>query len=150
MKKSIFKNKGIKSFLDFFFKTINFSNIYLSHTRQNKWFWKNCWIYFFKRYSWTNFIYSSSGSNYMSYIGCGIFYIWRKSKNRCNLFITISYSNNINFSYIPFSSKSGIYESRIDRWIDYCCNKGTKINNLIKKTQIFYFFSLNSGKRLAI
>jgi len=58
----------------------------------------------------------------------------RKSKNRFSLFISISYSNNNNFSFIPFPSKSSIYESRIDRWINYCCNKGTKINNLIKET----------------
>ena len=33
-----------------------------------------------------------------------------------------------------------IYESRINRWINYCCNKGTKINNLIKKLKFFSFF----------
>ena len=130
MKNSCLKNKSIKSFLDFF-KSINFNNIYLSHTRQIKWFWKNSWIYFFKRHSWSNFIYPSSGSNYMSYLGFWIFYIWRKTKNRFNLFITISYSNNNNFSCIPFPSKSSIYESRINRWINYCCNKGPKIDNLI-------------------
>ena len=32
MKISFLKNKRIKSFLDFFFKSINFSNIYLSYT----------------------------------------------------------------------------------------------------------------------
>jgi len=63
----------------------------------------------------------------MSYLGFWIFYIWWKSKNRLGLFITISYSNNNNFSYIPFSSKSSIYEPRIDRWINYCCDKRTKI-----------------------
>jgi len=134
MKNSFLKNKKGQIFFRFFFKSINFSNIYLSHTRQNKWFRKNSWIYFFKRYSWTNFIYSSSGSNYMSYLGFWIFYIWGKSKNRFSLFITIYYSNNNNFSCIPFSSKSSIYESRINRRINYYCNKGTKINNLIKET----------------
>ena len=142
MKKTIFKNKSIKSFLDFFFKIINFSNIYLRNTRQNKWFWENSWIYFFKRYSWTNFNYPSSGSHYMSYLGFWIFYIWRKSKNRFNLFINIYYSNNNNFSCIPFSSKSSIVQSRIDRWINYYCNKGTIINNLIKETLNFSIFSL--------
>jgi len=38
-----------------------------------------------------------------------IFYILRKSKNRFSLFITISYSNNNNFSCIPFPSKSSIH-----------------------------------------
>ena len=134
MKNSIFKNKGINSFLDFFFKSSNFCNFHLRHTKQNKWFWKNSWIYFFKRYSWTNFIYSSSGSDYMSYLGFWIFYIWRKSKNWFSLFITIYNSNNNNFSCIPFSSKGSIYESRINRRINYFCNKETKINYLIKET----------------
>ena len=78
----------------------------------------------------------------MSYLGFWIFHIWRKTKNRFSLFITISYSNNNDFSCIPVPSKSSIYESRINRWIDYCCNKGTKINNLIKETLIFFIFSL--------
>jgi len=79
----------------------------------------------------------------MSYLWFWIFYICRKTKNRFSLFITISYSNNNNFSCIPFSSKSSIYESRIDRRINYFCTKETKINYLyIKKTKYFFNFSL--------
>ena len=42
--------------------------------------------------------------------------------------------NNIDFPYFPFSSKSSVYESRINRWINYCCVKETKINSLNKLT----------------
>ena len=134
MKISFLKNKRIKSFLDFFFKSINFSNIYLCHTRQNKWFWKKSLKYFYKRHSWSNFIYSSSGSIYMTHLGFWIFYVWRKTKNRFSLFIIISYFNNNNFSSISFPSKRSIYWPRIDRWINYFCNKVSKINILIKET----------------
>ena len=131
MKNTIFANKSIRSFLDFFFKSSNLNDIYLSYTRENKWFWKNCWIYFFKRYSWSNCICSSSWRDNMPYSGFWIFYLWRKSKNRFSIFIAFSYNNNNNFSFIPFPSKSGVYESRIDRWVNYCCIKGTKIKILI-------------------
>ena len=76
----------------------------------------------------------------MSYLRFGIFYIWRKTKNRFSLFITISYPNNNNFSCIPFPSKSSIYESRINRWINYYCNKGTKINKFKKPKYFFLHF----------
>jgi len=104
---------------------------------------------FLQKASRNNFIYSSSRSHYMSYLGFWIFHIWRKTKNRCNLFITIPYSNNNNFSYIPIPSKSSINESRINGWINYCCTKRTKINNLIKETQIFFIiFLLILGSKL--
>ena len=86
----------------------------------------------------------------MSYFGIGFLYIWRKSKNWFCLFITFSYSNYNNFSCISFPSKGGAYESRIDRWINYHCNKGTNINRSIKNKIIFYFLSLNLGKQFAI
>ena len=132
MKNSIYKNKGIKSFFRFFFKSINIGNFHISHTRQNNWFRNNSRLYKFKRYPWTNFICSTNRSYYLPYFRFCIFYIWRKSKNWFGIFITFSYPNNNNFSCIPFPSKSAIYESRIDRGINYCCNKGTKKNKLIK------------------
>ena len=139
MKNSFLKNKRIKSFLDFFSR-VSISAIFISAIPGK--------INNFER---TVEYISSKGIPepissilpfrvIMSYLKFGIFYIWRKSKNRFSFFITISYPNNNNFSRIPLSSKSSIYESRINRWINYCCNKGTKINNLIMKPKFFSFF----------
>ena len=134
MKNSFLKNKSIKSFLDFFSR-VSISAIFISAIPGKiNVFERTVGYISKKRHSWINLIYSFSWSHYMSYLGFWIFYIWRKTKNRFSLFITISYSNNNNFSCIPFSSKSCIYESRIDRRINYYCNKGTKINYLIKET----------------
>ena len=84
-------------------------------------------------------------------LSSGFFIFVENQKIGSVFFITTSYPNNNNFSCIPFPSKNSIYESRIDRRINYCCTEGTKINNLIKETQIFiYFLFLNSGKQFAI
>ena len=134
MKNSFLKNKSIKSFLDFFSR-LSISAIFISAIPGK--------INDFDRT--VEYISSKGipepissillvGAIICLILGSGFFIFGEKSKNRFSLFITIYYSNNNNFSCIPFSSKSSIYESRIDRWINYYCNKGTKINYLIKET----------------
>ena len=87
----------------------------------------------------------------MSYLAFGIFIFEKNQKTWFSIFIIFSNSKNNNFSFIPFPSKSSIYESQIDRGINYCCIKVTKINNLTKEIQkIYCFLSLNSGKQFAI
>ena len=128
MKNSIYKNKAIKSFLDFFSR-VSISAIFISAIPGK--------ITDFERT--VDYINSKGipepissvlliGAINLSYFRFCIFFLWRKSKNWFCIFITFSYPNNNNFSCIPVPSKSAIYESRIDRWINYCCNKGNKIN----------------------
>ena len=139
MKNSFLKNKSIKSFLDFFSR-VSISAIFISAVPGKINDFERTVEYISSTGIPEAISSSSSRSNYISYIRFWILYIWRRSKNRFSLFITIYNSNNNNFSCIPFSSKSSIYESGIDRGINYCCNKGTKINSLIKKSKYFLFF----------
>ena len=133
MPNSIFKNKSVKSFLDFFSR-VSISAIFISAIPGK--------INGFERT--VEYISQKGIPSPISSIllvgaiiclclGSGFFYLWEKSKNWFSLFITFSYSNNTNFSCISFPSKSCTYESRINRWINYYCIKGTNMNCLIKK-----------------
>ena len=133
MKNTIFANKSIKSFLDFFSR-VAISTIFISAIPGK--------INGFERN--VEYISSKGIPNPLSSIllvgaiiclilGSGFFIFGENQKIWFDFFVTFSHSNNNNFSFIPLPSNSGVYESRIDRWINYCCNKRTKINYLIKE-----------------
>ena len=134
MKNSFLKNKRIKFFLDFFSR-VSISAIFISAIPGK--------INNFERT--VEYISSKGipepissillvGAIICLILGSGFFIFGENQKIGSVFLLLYYYSNNNNFSCIPFSSKSSIYESRIDRWINYCCNKGIKINYLTKET----------------
>ena len=140
MKNAVFGNKSLKSFLDFFSR-VAISAIFISAIPGK--------INGFERT--VEYISSKGipdpiasvllvGAIICLILGSGFFIFGKKPKNRFSIFIAFSYPNNNNFSFIPFPSKSGFYESRIDRWITNFCIKGTKINIINLETQMFLFF----------
>jgi len=103
MKNSFLKNKSIKSCLDFFSR-LSISAKFISAIPGK--------INDFERT--VEYISSKGipeaissillvGAIICLILGSGFFIFWGKSKNRFSLFITFYYSNNNNFSCIPFS-----------------------------------------------
>ncbi len=134
MKNSFLKNKRIKSFLDFFSR-LSISAIFISAIPGK--------INDFEKT--VEYISSKGipepissillvGAIIFLILGSGFFIFGENQKIGSVFLLLFIIPTTINFSCIPFSSKSSIYESRIDRGINYFCNKETKINYLIKET----------------
>ena len=146
MKNSIFKNKGIKSFLDFFSR-VAISAIFISAI-PGKINGFNNTVEYISSKGIPEPISSILlvGAIICLILGSGFFIFGENQKIWFDFFVTFSHSNNNNFSFIPLPSKSSAYESRIDGWINNYGIKRTNINSLIKKLSIFFIFSTNSGR----